>query len=185
MARLNHFIEYYVNINQTGFIPNRDIIDNIRKTINYCKTHCTNTCILSLDTEKAFDKAEPQFLKSVSSDMEFGPKFQTVISTLYHAQKTQVSVNSFDSREFQLFRGTHQGYPLSPLLFVLCVEPLANISVQLLLAVLCSKSAFSLALWFYTFQNLSLYCRNWDYYLMNLVFIPGYVSVILNLYYIQ
>lgn len=66
--RLNHIISSYIHINQTGFIPRKDIT-NTRKILDIiqgCKTHnLNNTCILALDVEKVFDGVELAFLKLV------------------------------------------------------------------------------------------------------------------------
>lgn len=63
--------------------------------------------------------------------MNFGPKFQSVINCLYHTPYNKVSINGYNSKDFHLFRRTHQGCPLLPwLLFALCIEPLGIRSSQ-------------------------------------------------------
>lgn len=85
---ISRLIPHYINENQTGFIPGRDIMDNMRKTLDiipFCKkSKILETCILSLDIEKAFDRVGPQFLKAVLSEMGFGESFH-VLLTLYCA----------------------------------------------------------------------------------------------------
>lgn len=61
VKRLNTFITQYIHPDQTGFMPSRHINDNIRRSlnvINFCKGHKLPAMILSLDTEKAFDRVE-------------------------------------------------------------------------------------------------------------------------------
>lgn len=55
----------------------------------------------------------------------FGPNFITWIKLLYQSPVARVQVNGKISDPFPLNRGTHQGCPLSPLLYALAVEPLA------------------------------------------------------------
>lgn len=57
--------------------------------------------------------------------MNFGPGFLKAIKMLYSNPKTQLFVNGIRSDDFTLSQGTHQGCPLSPLLFVISLEPLA------------------------------------------------------------
>lgn len=54
---LNTFLSEYVPADQSGFIPTRQITDNICRAlnvINYCKVNNVWAFILGLDTEKAF-----------------------------------------------------------------------------------------------------------------------------------
>lgn len=55
----------------------------------------------------------------------FGSHFSQWVSALYQNIKAYVSYSRFRSEPFPIERGTHQGCPLSPLLFTLTIEPLA------------------------------------------------------------
>ena len=60
--------------------------------------------------------------------MNFGPSFRNWIHTksFYHNITSCVVNNEYASKFFSLQRGLRQGCPLSGLLFVLAVDPLAN-----------------------------------------------------------
>ncbi len=81
---------------------------------------------LSLDAEKAFDRLEWPFLLAVLQKMNFGPNLIRMIQMLYLNPLAMIRTNADTSSLFPLSRGMHQGCPLSPLLFGLAVEPLAN-----------------------------------------------------------
>lgn len=84
--RLNSFIAAYVHVDQSGFIPSRQISDNIRKTldvIHHCASQKIPSLIVALDAEKAFDKLETSYLQILLQRMNFGPYFLQDIRTLY------------------------------------------------------------------------------------------------------
>lgn len=123
--RLNSFIGAYVHVDQLGFIPSRQISDNIRKTldvIHHCVSHQIPSLVVALDAEKAFDKLESSYLQLLLKRMNFGPHFLMAINTHPVAQ---ICVNHFRSDDFSLSRGTRQGCLLSPILFAISLEPLA------------------------------------------------------------
>lgn len=126
---LNSFIGSYVHVDQSGFIPARHISDNIWKTLNiihYCVLHKISSFIVALDAEKAFDRLETSYLQILLKRMNFGPLFLRAIETFYRNPTAQISVNHFRSDNFCLSRGTHQGCPLSLILFAISLEPLAE-----------------------------------------------------------
>lgn len=77
-ARLNNFITNYIHPDQTGFMPKRNISDNIRKTlslIHYAEYHQLPVLVQSLDITKAFDKLESSYLFQLLRVMGFGSGF--------------------------------------------------------------------------------------------------------------
>lgn len=81
----------------------------------------------SLDAEKAFDRIEWECLFKTLNKLGFGPNFINYISLIYSTPKATIITNSIVSEPFELRRGTPQGCPLSPMLFVLSLEPLATL----------------------------------------------------------
>ena len=56
----------------------------------------------------------------------FGPDFRQWIDTLYSNASMKVIVNGYLTESIPLERGVRQGDSLSPLLYILCAEVLAN-----------------------------------------------------------
>lgn len=61
--RLKTHIHTIIHTDQTGFIPNRHIYFNLRRLFNilYAK-HSTETVIISVDAQKAFDQVEWSYM---------------------------------------------------------------------------------------------------------------------------
>lgn len=82
--------------------------------------------LLSLDAEKAFDRLDWTYLKQTLTHMGFQDTFVAWVETFYHNPKSRVRVNAHCSELFYLGRGTRQGDAMSPVLFALSIEPLAE-----------------------------------------------------------
>ena len=57
--------------------------------------------------------------------MGFGPSFISWVRLLYTGVRSSILINSYSSNFFFPSRGVRQGWPLSPLLYVMCIEVLA------------------------------------------------------------
>uniref|UniRef100_A0A8C5LXA8 Reverse transcriptase domain-containing protein n=1 Tax=Leptobrachium leishanense TaxID=445787 RepID=A0A8C5LXA8_9ANUR len=79
--------------------------------------------LLSTDAEKAFDRVNWEFLFATLSQVGLGPNLCTWIRALYSDPTARVCVNGIYTEPFKIRNGTRQGCPLSPLLFVLALEP--------------------------------------------------------------
>lgn len=127
--RLQKIISHYIHPDETGFIPGRTMSDNIRKTLNlirHCKQQQIQSLLLALDFEKAFDSVEFLYLQRLLHHMGFGDNFKQAIAVMYQSPTAKLRINNQKSQKFPIGSGTRQGCPLSPLLFALCIEPLAN-----------------------------------------------------------
>lgn len=49
---------------------------------------------------------------------KFGDKFSNAINNIYSSQWTTIRINKEETEEFPVQKGTRQGCPLSPLLFI-------------------------------------------------------------------
>jgi hypothetical protein len=123
--RIKTVLPSLINEDQTGFIKNRYIGDNIRliyDVINYVTTKNAPGLLLCLDFEKAFDTLDWNFLHKTLQAFGFGEDICNWVLSFYHNIKSSVSINGHISNWFHVCRGCRQGDPISPYLFVLCIE---------------------------------------------------------------
>uniref|UniRef100_A0AAR2M116 Reverse transcriptase domain-containing protein n=1 Tax=Pygocentrus nattereri TaxID=42514 RepID=A0AAR2M116_PYGNA len=128
--RLNYIITQIIHPDQTRFITGRHYGNNLGRLLNiisHQKEKKSNTTIISLDAQKAFDRVSWKYLIQTLKRFKFGPNFVDWIHTLYSSPQAAVRVNGFRSARFNLERGCRQGCPLSPLLFAVSIEPLAQL----------------------------------------------------------
>lgn len=126
--RLNLILPSLIHKDQVGFVPLRQAGDNTRRIIDLidvANREGTNALVLGLDAEKAFDSLGWPFLFATLHYMGFRGPFLQAIRHLYTNPSSQVKTPFALSQTFPIANGTRQGCPLSPLLFALCVEPLA------------------------------------------------------------
>ena len=126
-------LPYLINEDQTGFMANRFIGDNIRlmyDLISYVNKNKMSGMLLCLDFEKAFDSLDWEFMVKVLYAFGFGSDICQSVETCYKDIKSAVSVNRRMSSLFSIKKGCRQGDPTSPYLFFLCVEILTIIIRQ-------------------------------------------------------
>ena len=127
--RLSQVIGKIVNLDQTCAVPGRSIHDNVhllRNIIDYVNEKDFDCALLTLDQAKAFDRVSHDFLFQLLDVYNFGPDFKKWIKVLYCDIYSQVMVNGFFTDAFAVERSVRQGCGISPLLYVLFVEPFAE-----------------------------------------------------------
>ena len=116
--RLKRVLPSLISEDQTGFMANRYIGDNIRliyDLISYLNKENMPGLLLCLDFEKAFDSVDWRFMFKVLHAFGFGPDISQWIFTFYRHIKSSVVVNGQLSEWFSIQRGCRQGDPISPL----------------------------------------------------------------------
>lgn len=127
--RLSSILPNIIGISQTCSIKGRTIFDNIhliRNVFDYIEQKNIAACFINLDQEKAFDRVSWSYMFETLNAFGFSKTFIQWIQLLYKDITSSVIVNHFISDSFQLERSVRQGCALSPLLYVLCFEPLAK-----------------------------------------------------------
>lgn len=124
--RLLPLLPSIISQDQAGFIPGREARDNTIKAINphHLITQTNQKgFFLSPDAEKAFDRVSWDYMTEVLGAFGIGPHMIGLILSLYANPSARVRVNNTLSNAFPISNGTRQGCPLSPILFVLTLEP--------------------------------------------------------------
>ncbi|KAJ8358290.1 hypothetical protein AAFF_G00017070 [Aldrovandia affinis] len=115
---------------QTCGVPGRSCSWNLillRDVLDWVEERNLPLALVSIDQEKAFDRVQHGFLFGVLGRMGFGPRFIGWVRTLYAGAYSCVRVNGFLSGAVEQVGGVRQGCPLSPLLYVLFMEPFAEL----------------------------------------------------------
>jgi len=82
--------------------------------------------LIFLDQEKAYDRVGWGYLMAVLEKLGMEEEMQRRFFGILASMKCSVAVNGWRGEEFWVGRGTPQGDPLSPNLYVLAIEPLVD-----------------------------------------------------------
>lgn len=127
--RLKTVIAEVIDPDQTCAIPGRKISDTlclVRDAISYIQDRQVESVLVSLDQEKAYDRVSHAFMFKVLERLGFGEQFCKWVKLLYNDLFSSVLVNGWKTDPFLVKSGVRQGCPLSPLLFVCCIEMFAG-----------------------------------------------------------
>lgn len=118
----------FIGRDQTCGIKGRSLRDNLalaRDIYLFAQDRKLSLAILGLDLEKAFDSIDHCYLHILLKRLGFSQSICAWINLLYTDCQSRVLVNNYLSAPFDICSGVRQGCSLSPLLFILAIEPLA------------------------------------------------------------
>jgi len=127
--RIESKLSKLFHTDQTGFVKGRFIGQNMRllnDLMEYTNDKKIPGILLFIDFEKAFDSIEWDYIRDVLKLFNFGPIIRNWISILYTDIESGVMNGGYMTNFFTVTRGVRQDCPLSPLLFVLGAEILAQ-----------------------------------------------------------
>ena len=129
--RLKKILPSIIGDTQSAFVHGRLITDNV--LVAFETMHHINgkmggkrgEMALKLDMSKAYDRVEWLCLEKIMAKLGFGEKWRSLIMKYVTSVSYSVKINGKPRGKIIPTRGIRQGDPLSPYLFLLCVEGLS------------------------------------------------------------
>ena len=136
VARIRPHLSSLISPVQATFVLGRRGTDNVciaqelLHTLDNKKKGRVSYMAIKLDLEKAYDRLEWNFVHKVLEAFRFPPKLTKIIMSYIAMTSISVLVNRGALQSFEPSRGIRQGDPLSPYIFILCMEYLGHLIEQ-------------------------------------------------------
>lgn len=129
--RLRPMLSELVSPNQSSFIPGRTTTDNIIITQEIIHTLRSKKgkiggMVLKIDLEKSYDRISWDFIRHTLKEFNLNPIWVNLIMNCVSNVNSSIIWNGEVLPSISVGKGLRQGDPLSPYLFVLCMENLSN-----------------------------------------------------------
>jgi hypothetical protein len=120
-----------IHPSQNGFVKGRLMTDNLHKLSKKLYDSKKLRFFLFLDTKKAFDSIDHDFLLLVLEKQGWPEWFCRLVTALLSSSSANLAM--YDTLPISILRGVKQGCPLSPILFVLAYDVLLRYLADIVL----------------------------------------------------
>ncbi|CAL8098266.1 unnamed protein product [Prunus armeniaca] len=132
VGRLRPLMCKFVSPNQVSFVPGRQISDNIfiaQEVLHRFHRARGKTGYIAwkIDLSKAYDRLKWSFIEQTLAEIGIGETSLHLIMSCVKNVSYRIILNEELTESIKPQRGVRQGDPLSPYLFVLCMEKLSHI----------------------------------------------------------
>ncbi|KAM1225451.1 hypothetical protein ACFX13_044918 [Malus domestica] len=131
--RLKGMMDEIISMQQCAFVPGGLISDNslvaseVGHYLHNLRRGKRGFLALKLDMSKAYDRVEWYFLKQIMLQLGFDPRWIDLVMSCVSSVTYSFVVNGEVTGYIAPTRGLKQGDPLSPYLFLICVEGLTSL----------------------------------------------------------
>ena len=130
--RIKPILSTLIAPTQCSFVPKRQITDNViivqemLHSMRYKKGR-SGYMMVKIDFEKAYDRLRWKFIRETLMELRLPQLMVDVVMNCIESAKLNILWNGEPMEAFQPSRGIRQGDPLSPYLYVLCMERLSHL----------------------------------------------------------
>lgn len=128
--RLAAVIGEVVDAAQAGFIPGKNIADNILLATElmkgYTHKYISPRCLIKVDLKKAYDSIEWCFVKKVLEELCFPKLFVEWVMECIQTVSYSILINGVPTKPVPAQKGLRQGDPMSPFIFAIGMEYLSR-----------------------------------------------------------
>lgn len=130
--RLKPILPSLISPTQCSFVPKRQITDNViivQEMLHTMrkKQGVTGSMSIKIDFEKAYDRLRWSFIRHALLELRIPQVMLEVIMHCICSTSLQILWNEEPTESFKPTRGIRQGDPLSPYIYVICMERLTHL----------------------------------------------------------